>query len=281
MPTFKVTLAYDGTDYVGWQRQANGVSIQGVVEDALRALDGRDVRVTGAGRTDAGVHALGQVAAFTIERALPPDAVLRALNAHLPDAIRALEAEEAAPTFHPRFGARTKTYRYRIWNGDVISPFERRYAWHLAGALDLDAMRAAARLLEGRHDFAAFQASGCSAQTTEREVFTLRIAASGARSDGGDDCGSPIGDAGPVAQSAVRTPPGAMLLFDIRGSGFLRHMVRIIVGSLVEVGRGRQPIDWIGRVLTSRDRTSAGPTAPGLGLFLVSVDYGSALAALS
>jgi tRNA U38,U39,U40 pseudouridine synthase TruA len=147
--------------------------------------------------------------------------------------------------------------------------------------LDLDAMRAAARFLEGRHDFAAFQASGGSAQTTEREVFTLRIAASRARSDRGDDCGSPIGDAGPVAQSAVRTPHGAMLLFDIRGSGFLRHMVRIIVGSLVEVGRGRQPIDWIGRVLASRDRTAAGPTAPGLGLFLVSVDYGSALAALS
>jgi tRNA pseudouridine38-40 synthase len=175
MPSFKITLSYDGTDYVGWQRQANGVSIQGLVEDALRGLDGRDVRVTGAGRTDAGVHALGQVAAFTIERALSSDAVLRALNAQLPAAIRVLAADEAAPTFHPRFGARTKTYRYRIWNGDVISPFERRYAWHLTGALDLDAMRAAARLVEGRHDFAAFQASGGSAATSEREVLSSLI----------------------------------------------------------------------------------------------------------
>jgi tRNA pseudouridine38-40 synthase len=259
MPTFKVTLAYDGTDYVGWQRQANGVSIQGLIEDALRVLDGRDVRVTGAGRTDAGVHALGQVAAFTIARVLSPDAVLRALNAHLPGAIRVLAAEEAAPTFHPRFGARAKTYRYRIWNGDVISPFERRYAWHLPGALDLDAMRAAARLVEGRHDFAAFQASGGSAATSEREVFASRV----------------------DFQSLTPHPQSPLLAYDISGAGFLRHMVRIIVGSLVEVGRGRQPAEWVGAVLASRDRTAAGPTAPAVGLFLVGVEYGGALAALS
>ena len=254
MPSFKITLAYDGTDYVGWQRQANGVSIQSLLEDALRALDGRDVRVTGAGRTDAGVHALGQVAAFTIERTLSSDAVLRALNAHLPDAIRVLVADEVAPTFHPRFCACTKTYRYRIWNGDVISPFERRYAWHLTGTLDLDAMRAAARLVEGRHDFATFQASGGSATTSQREVFSSRF-----------DCQSP-------------TP---LLVYDITGSGFLRHMVRNIVGSLVEVGRGRRPAGWIGDLLALRDRTVAGTTAPAMGLFLVSVEYGSALAALS
>jgi tRNA pseudouridine38-40 synthase len=258
MPTFKVTLAYDGTDYVGWQRQANGVSIQSLVEDALRVLDGRDVRVTGAGRTDAGVHALGQVAAFTIERTLSCDAVLRALNAHLPDAIRVLVADEAAPTFHPRFGARMKTYRYRIWNGDVFSPFERRYAWHLTGTLDLDAMQAAARLVEGRHDFAAFQASGGSATTSEREVFSSRF-----------DCESPSPH-----------PQSPLLVYDISGSGFLRHMVRNIVGSLVEVGRGRRPPGWIGDLLALRDRTAAGPTAPAVGLFLVNVEYGGALATL-
>ena len=258
MPTFKITLAYDGTDYVGWQRQANGVSIQGLIEDALRVLDGRAVRVTGAGRTDAGVHALGQVAAFTIERALSADAVLRALNAHLPDAIRVLAADEAAPAFHPRFGARTKTYRYRIWNGDVISPFERRYAWHLTDALDVDAMRAAARLVEGRHDFAAFQASGGSAKTSERDVFTSRI----------------------DVQSLIPNPQ-SLVLYEISGAGFLRHMVRNIVGSLVEVGRGRRPAGWFGDLLASRDRTAAGPTAPAVGLFLVSVEYGGALAALS
>jgi tRNA pseudouridine38-40 synthase len=259
MPSFKITLAYDGTDYVGWQRQANGVSIQALIEDALRELDGRGVRVTGAGRTDAGVHALGQVAAFTIERALSPDAVLRALNALLPDAIRVLAAEEAAPTFHPRFGARTKTYRYRIWNGDVISPFERRYAWHLTGTLDLDAMRAAARLVEGRHDFAAFQASGGSTTTSEREVFASGI----------------------NPQSPVPSPQSPLLVYEISGSGFLRHMVRNIVGSLVEVGRGRRPAGWIGELLALRARTAAGPTAPAVGLFLVSVEYGGALAALS
>ena len=297
MPTFKITLAYDGTDYVGWQRQANGVSIQSLIEDALRVLDGREVRVTGAGRTDAGVHALGQVAAFTIERTLSSGALLRALNAQLPGAIRVLAADEAAPTFHPRFGARTKTYRYRIWNGDVISPFERRYAWHVTGALDLDAMRDAARLVEGRHDFAAFQASGGSAATSEREVFVSRIAECGLRiicgwrmADGGvlpiGGCDTPpqsvVGNpqSAILNPSAVRNPQSAILLsYEISGSGFLRHMVRNIVGSLVEVGRGRRPAGWIGDLLASRNRTAAGPTAPAVGLFLVSVEYGGALAA--
>jgi tRNA pseudouridine38-40 synthase len=175
MRTFKITLAYDGTGYVGWQRQANGPSIQALVEEALRALDGRDVTVTGAGRTDAGVHALGQVAAFAIARELGPDALLRALNAHLPPAVRVVGAEEAPPSFHPRFGAREKTYRYQLWNGDVLSPFERAYAWHVPGPLDVDAMRAAAQLLVGRHDFAAFQATGSDVATTEREIFTSTL----------------------------------------------------------------------------------------------------------
>jgi tRNA pseudouridine38-40 synthase len=151
MPTFKIVLAYDGTGYVGWQRQDNGVSIQAQIEDALRALDGRDVAVAGAGRTDAGVHALGQVAAFTIARELEPDALVRALNGHLPRAIRVIAAEQAAPGFHPRFSAHKKTYRYRLWNDEVMSPFEREYAWHVPGPLDVEAMGAAARLVEGRH----------------------------------------------------------------------------------------------------------------------------------
>ena len=250
MTTFKIVLSYDGTDYVGWQRQANGISIQALIEDALRVLDGCAVTVAGAGRTDAGVHALGQVASFTIARELSPDALLRAINAHLPPDIRALSAEEAPPGFHPRFGARRKTYRYRLWNGDVLSPFERAYAWHVPGPLDVEAMRAAARLLEGRHDFAAFQATGSAVATTEREIF----------------------------QSTISNLQSAMLVYDVIGSGFLRHMVRIIVGSLVEVGRGRQPVEWIGAVIASRDRTAAGPTAPPHGLFLVGVEYAAALA---
>jgi tRNA pseudouridine38-40 synthase len=248
MPNFKIILAYDGTDFVGWQRQANGTSIQGVLEAALRDLDQREVAVAGAGRTDAGVHALGQVAAFSLARALSADAVVRALNAHLPDAIRVLSAEEVAPEFHPRFGARTKAYRYRIWNGDVISPFERRYAWHVSGALDVEAMAAAADSLVGAHDFAAFQASGASTSTTERVVFSSL-----------------------VTRLSNREP---LVLYEVTGGGFLRYMVRIIVGTLVEIGRGRRPVAWMGDVLASRDRALAGPTAPPDGLFLVGVEYG-------
>ena len=267
-PTFKITLAYDGTGFVGWQRQENGASIQALIEDALRALDGHEVTVIGAGRTDAGVHALGQVAAFTIARELSPDALRRALNAHLPASVRVLGAEAAPPSFHPRFGAREKTYRYQLWHGDVMSPFARAWTWHVPGPLDVEAMRAAATLLVGRHDFAAFQATGSSVSTTERQISVSRIV----------DCGSRTG-AETAIESALRTPQSAMLTYEVAGSGFLRHMVRIIVGSLVEVGRGRQPVEWISAVLASRDRTGAGPTAPPQGLFLVRVEYADALAA--
>jgi tRNA pseudouridine38-40 synthase len=245
MPTFKITLAYDGTDFVGWQRQANGPSIQGLLEEALRELDGRVVIVNGAGRTDAGVHALGQVASCSLERAVSPDVLVRALNARLPSGVRALSAVEARPDFHARFDARAKIYRYRIWNAAVLDPFERRYAWHLPGPLDVDAMEAAASFLEGRHDFAGFQASGGGTHTTERTIRT-----------------------------SVVSRTGALVVYEVAGDGFLRHMVRTIVGTLVDVGRGRWPAEHVRGVLTAADRTLAGPTAPAEGLFLVSVEYG-------
>jgi tRNA pseudouridine38-40 synthase len=250
MPTFKITVAYDGTDYVGWQRQATGTSIQGLLEDALREFGDGDIAVSGAGRTDAGVHALAQVASFTLVRAIAPQAVVRALNAKLPDAVRVMAAEEVPASFHARFDARGKTYRYRIWTGDVLPPFEHRYAWHVPGGLDVEAMRQAAALIQGRHDFAAFQSAGSDVATTMRNVYASTLLAE-----------------------------DALLVYETIADGFLRHMVRALAGSLVEVGRRQHPADWIARVLESRDRRSAGRTAPAHGLFLVRVAYADALAA--
>jgi tRNA pseudouridine38-40 synthase len=248
--TFKVTIAYDGTDFVGWQRQANGVSIQGLIEAALTDLDGASVAVAGAGRTDAGVHAIGQVASFSLVRAIDARIVLRAMNARLPAAIRVVAAEEVPQTFHARFAARSKTYQYRLFSGDVLDPFERAYVWHVPGTLNVDAMAAAASLLEGRHDFAAFQAAGGDGEKTERDVFTSRV----------------------LTLSGMR-PAVPQIAYEITGSGFLRHMVRTIVGSLVEIGRGRRDAEWLASAMASRDRAHAGPTAPAAGLFLVRVDY--------
>jgi tRNA pseudouridine38-40 synthase len=245
LPTFKLTIAYDGTDFVGWQRQANGSSVQELLEAALADLAGGHVAVHGAGRTDAGVHAIGQVASCTIERNLAAATMARALNARLPPAVRIMSADEAPATFHARFAARSKMYRYRVWTSDALDPFERAFVWHVPGGLDAAAMALAARQIEGRHDFAAFQAAGSDTRTTEREVFASRLAKS----------------------------TDALIVYEITGDGFLRHMVRTIVGSLVEIGRGRRDGAWLASVIASRDRSQAGPSAPPQGLFLVHVDY--------
>jgi tRNA pseudouridine38-40 synthase len=258
MPTFKVTLAYDGAHYVGWQRQAAGSSIQGAVEDVLRVLEGGDVAVAGAGRTDAGVHALGQVASFALARDIAPDILQRALNGRLPGDIRVVAAERVSDRFHARFSARTKIYRYRICNADVLAPFARHYAWHVPAALDANAMDAAARQLEGTHDFAAFRTTGGATRTTERTMFRSRVArvTPAAALPGHELCGA------------------ALVVYEVAGDGFLRHMVRAIVGTLVDIGRGRWPPDRMGDILAARDRSLAGPTAPAEGLFLVGVEYG-------
>lgn len=246
----KLTIAYDGTGLVGWQRQPTGASVQGLLEEALAPLDGSPVVVTGAGRTDAGVHALGQVASVTLRRSISPASVVRAANMRLPPAVRVLTAEEVGPAFHARFHAVSKTYRYRIWNAEVLSPFERPYVWHVPGPLlDVDAMNAAAARLEGRHDFAAFQGTGSDAETTERTIFSASV----------------------TARLAPAREP--LITCEVRGDGFLRHMVRATAGTLVEVGRGRRPAAWIDEVLASRERGRAGRTAPAAGLFLVAVEY--------
>jgi tRNA pseudouridine38-40 synthase len=244
--TLKITLSYDGTRFVGWQRQAAGESIQGLLEDALARFEGGPVTAHGAGRTDAGVHALGQVASATVSFTHPPDTLVRALNAQLPEDVRVLEVAEAPAEFHARFSARSKTYRYQIRAGTTGDPFTRAFVWQLAEPLDVAAMRPAAARLVGTHDFAAFQSAGTETSTTVRTIF---------RSD-------------------LRGPDGlAPLVFEISGDGFLRHMVRAIVGTLVEIGRGWRPAGSMAQLLDGGTRAQAGATAPPHGLFLVRVDY--------
>ncbi len=256
MRTFKLTLAYDGTDYVGWQRQASGTSIQGCLEAALADIAGVAVPVVGAGRTDAGVHALGQVAGVRLGVRIGPEALARAVNAKLPPDIRVVGTAEAADTFHARFDAVAKSYRYRLLHGPVMSPFLRRYAWHVREPLDAGAMAEAGRTLVGEHDFAAFQAAGSGVRTTVRTVFELTV--------------RPVP---PPAAAGAEAGGTGMTVVEVRGSGFLRHMVRTIVGTLAEVGRGRRDPEDVGRVLRSGDRGAAGPTAPARGLFLTGVEY--------
>lgn len=245
MPRLKLTLEYDGTAYVGWQRQLNGTSLQEVVERALSELLGAPISTLAAGRTDAGVHALGQVVAFDAPRTLPLTAYLRGLSALLPEDISVVGATEVPAEFDPRRDALGKRYRYLLSNRPVRSPLRRRTHWQLFATLDVAAMDEAARPLLGTHDFSAFRAANCEALTTVRTLRELFILAS-----------------------------GDVVQFELEGTAFLKHMVRNIVGTLVEVGRGQQPVPWVAEVLASRDRTRAGPTAPAQGLVLVDVRYG-------
>jgi tRNA pseudouridine38-40 synthase len=245
--TLKFTIQYAGTDYVGWQRQPSGLSIQQLLEDALAPIAHGFTTIHGAGRTDAGVHALAQAASASVTIALPGPTVARAMNAVLPLDVRVLTVEDMPPGFHARFDARAKTYEYRIVNAPLASAFLHRYVWHVPQPLDVEAMRTAAGALIGRHDFAGFQGAGTPVASTERTILSLDI-----EDGGGFDL--------PV-------------VIRITGDGFLRHMVRNIVGTLVEVGVGRwdpwRPL----AVLDSRDRSQAGRTAPPQGLFLTRVDY--------
>jgi len=245
--TLKLTIQYDGTEYVGWQRQANGVSVQGLLEEALRPVEGAHVNVFGAGRTDAGVHALGQVASFRLTVSIPPQRLVRALNAVLPPDIRVIDAQDVAPDFHARFSATGKVYEYRIINDQAVSPFLRRFVWQVIPPLDLDAMRQASALLIGRHDFAAFQAVRANVRSTERTIRRL---------DWIEGMGTDL-----------------PLVMQIEGDGFLRHMVRTIAGTLVQIGLRRWPVEYLSDILASRSRISAGTTAPAAGLFLVRVLY--------
>jgi len=242
--TLKLTLAYDGTRFVGWQRQAEGVSIQGLLEDALARFEGTRVTVHGAGRTDAGVHALGQVASVTVGFGHDLATLRRALNAQLPVEVRVLTVDEVEPNFHARFRARSKTYEYRIRNTAVADPFDRAYVWFVPERLDLPAMKRAAMDLVGTHDFAAFRSAGSQGSRTVRTMTR-----------------------------SIWRDTGGLLAYEIVGDGFLRHMVRAVVGTLVEVGRGQRRADSMAALLEGHSRAAAGATAPAQGLFLVRVDY--------
>jgi tRNA pseudouridine38-40 synthase len=250
MRTLKLTLAYDGTNYVGWQRQDNGLSIQQVIEEAFVPLvgagttAGRAPAVVGAGRTDAGVHALGQVASVNVDSDLAADVVQRALNVRLPLDVRVVGVEDAALGFHARSEAAGKTYRYRVATAPVLSPFDRLYAFHGPGPHDVSAMRAAAARLVGRHDFASFQTTGSWPLDTVRTIRRLE----------------------------VRETVGELEI-EIEGDGFLRHMVRAIAGTLLEIGLGQREPEAIAGVIAARDRQAAGRTLPAQGLTLVTVRY--------
>lgn len=264
--TLKLTIAYDGTAYAGWQRQANAPSIQAVIEDEIAAIVGAHHPLNAAGRTDAGVHAAAQVASITIDHPIPCEELWRALNARLKAGdIRIRRIEEMFDRFDARIHARTKTYRYTIWNGGAPSPFVRHVVWQVPHRLDLDPMIEAARSLAGEHDYAAFQGRGSDVLTTVRTVLSAELVEMNLPADQPIAL-SPPDDGAPHAD-------GRLLRFEITGTGFLRHMVRIIVGTLVDIGRGQMDAAEIERILESRDRRRAGQTAPPHGLMLWKVQY--------
>lgn len=245
-PTLRLVLEYDGTDFAGWQQQAQGErTVQGTLAGALRAVCGAEAVADGAGRTDAGVHAHGQVAGVEVATRLAPAALLRALNAVLPSDLAVLSIEPAPEGWHPRFSARQKLYRYAIWNSRVRSPLRERFAHWVPRPLDVSAMQRAAAGLAGTHDFRSFQAAGSDVAKTIRTLFRADV----------------------VGQ------PGAEVAIELLGDGFLRHMVRNVAGTLVEVGLGRRAAESLPALLQARDRAKAGRTAPARGLHLLRIVY--------
>jgi tRNA pseudouridine38-40 synthase len=253
----RLILSYDGAEFAGWQVQPGRMTVQGALASAIGRLSGENVLPQGSGRTDAGVHALAQVATFATTSAIPIDNWLRALNDILPSSIRVLEVTEAAPEFHARKSARAKTYRYRMHRGAVCPPFLARYVWHYPYPLDESAMVAATDVVVGEHDFTSFAAVDpervermAAAENAEHAVSNVRTIFSSSWTREGDE-----------------------LIYSVRGSGFLHHMVRNLVGTFLLVGKGTVSVEDLHRILAACERTAAGPTAPASGLYLVGVEY--------
>ncbi|QDU98037.1 tRNA pseudouridine(38-40) synthase TruA [Lignipirellula cremea] len=248
MRFLKLTIAYDGTAYAGWQVQPNGRTIQEMMERALLKITGESMRVIASGRTDAGVHALGQVVSFETESELSPEVFVRALNAETPFDITVLDAVEAPPGFHAIRDARRKRYRYFYQDGRIADPFGERSAWFIPHRLDAEAMHRAAQALVGKHDFTSYASVKAEVRTRVRTIYELTI---------------------------ERQPTCLLdrVVLEVEANGFLYNMVRNIAGVLLEVGRGAQPESWPGEVLAAMDRRAGAATAPPQGLFLVKVDY--------
>ncbi|HEY3637520.1 MAG TPA: tRNA pseudouridine(38-40) synthase TruA [Rhizomicrobium sp.] len=245
MPRYRITLEYDGGPFAGWQRQENGPTVQAALERAIFGLSGEQVTVTGAGRTDAGVHALGQVAHFDIEKTFTPGKLCDALNYHLrPDPVAVLEARVSPQEFHARFSATARLYLYRILNRRAPPVTERGHVWHVARALDADAMQAGARYLIGKHDFTTFRAAECQAQSPVKTLDILTVRRSGEE-----------------------------IHIEAKARSFLHHQIRSIAGTLKLVGEGKWHPHEVGDALAARDRARCGPVAPPDGLFLVCVEY--------
>ncbi len=242
--TLKLVVEYEGTELCGWQRQNNGPTVQQHLEEAISQITQEESKVLGASRTDAGVHAMGQVAIFKTHKAISTFGFMRGINTTLPRCVAVRSVEEVDGKFHPRFDAIGKHYRYTIINRSPPSPVRRAFSWHRAKRLDLPAMRQAAEVLIGEHDFAAFRASGCGANTTMRRIHSIEI-----------------------------TRAGDEVSVDVRGNAFLRNMVRIIVGCLTDAGHGLLSAEELQEVMTSLDRRRAGQTAPAQGLCLMEVFY--------
>jgi tRNA pseudouridine38-40 synthase len=250
MRILKITLSYDGTDFAGWQIQPDSPTIQGTLSLAIGRVTGEKVLPQGSGRTDAGVHALGQVASFALESPIPDANLSIALNDILPPSIRVLAAEEVDSSFHARKSALAKTYRYRIYRGDICSPFSARYVWHHHYPLNENAMLKSAGLVIGEHDFTSFAAVDPERGREDPVVSNVRKIFSSAWHREGEE-----------------------FVYTVRGSGFLHHMVRNLVGTFVLAGKGSSSPEDISRILAAKNRSAAGPTAAAAGLCLVNVEY--------
>ncbi len=257
MRTFRLTLAYDGTRYAGWQSQSGQLTLQDTLEAALGRITREQIRVTASGRTDAGVHALAQVVSFRSDTQLPPEVLLKALNAELPHDMAVLDVAHAAADFHAIGSAVRKRYRYLLHDGLLRDVFVRQYAWHLYTPLDAPSMHRAGQALIGRHDFRSFETSGSPRESSVRTVFELSVAR----------CETAPRPAFPS------TGADRLLALEVEADGFLYNMVRAIVGTLVEVGQGRRAESWPAEVLATCDRRAAGRTAPAQGLYLLRVQY--------